>query len=122
MTQKKILLVDDSSFSRAMLKKIIKEIDFLEVIAEAANGEEAVEKYKEYSPDLVTMDIIMPVLGGIDATREILKIDPKAAILIVSTINEETLGHDVPKEVRGFIRKPFKADTVTSVLNDLFKD
>ena len=116
MTKKSILIVDDSSFSRAMLKKIINSTNFCEVIGEASNGEEAIDKYKELKPDIVTMDIIMPVKGGIEAIKDILSFDSKATILIVSTINEETLGNETPKEVKGFVRKPFKADGVIEVL------
>ena len=116
MTKKSILIVDDSSFSRAMLKKIINSTDFCEVIGEASNGEEAIDKYKDLKPDIVTMDIIMPVKGGIEAIKDILLFDSKATILIVSTINEETLGNETPKEVKGFVRKPFKSEGVIEVL------
>jgi len=116
MTKKSILIVDDSSFSRAMLKKIINSTDFCEVIGEASNGEEAIDKYKELKPDIVTMDIIMPVKGGIEAIKDILSFDSEATILIVSTINEETLGNETPKEVKGFVRKPFKVEGVIEVL------
>ncbi len=122
MTKKKVLIVDDSSFSRAMLKKIVNSTDFCEVIGEASNGEEAIEKFTSLKPDLVTMDIIMPVKGGIEAIHDILKIDDKATIVIVSTINEETLGHEMPKEVKGFVRKPFKTDGVIEVLQDVIKN
>jgi two-component system chemotaxis response regulator CheY len=121
MSKKKILVVDDSSFSRAMLKKIIDSTDYAEVIGEAANGDEAVEAYQELKPDLVTMDIIMPQKGGIDAIKEILEIDSSASIVIVSTINEETLGHETPKEIKGFVRKPFKEEGVLEVLAKVLK-
>ncbi|MBN1800222.1 MAG: response regulator [Candidatus Lokiarchaeota archaeon] len=121
MTKKKVLIVDDSSFSRAMLKKIVNSTDFCEVIGEASNGEEAVEKFNNLKPDLVTMDIIMPVKGGIEAIKDILQIDKKAIIIIVSTINEETLGQEMPKEVKGFVRKPFKSDGVIEVLQQVVK-
>jgi len=121
MSKKTILIVDDSSFSRAMLKKIINSTDYAEVIGEAANGDEAVEAYQNLKPDLVSMDIIMPQKGGIDAIKEILSIDNSASIIIVSTINEETLGQDTPKEIKGFVRKPFKSDSVLDVLEKVLK-
>ncbi len=121
MTKKSVLIVDDSSFSRAMLKKIVNSTDFCEVIGEATNGEEAIDKYKELKPDIVTMDIIMPIKGGIDAIKDILSFDAKATILIVSTINEETLGNETPKEVKGFVRKPFKSEGVIEILEKVSK-
>ncbi len=119
--KKSVLVVDDSSFSRSMLKKIIHSTDYAEVIGEAANGDDAIDKYKELKPDLVTMDIIMPQKGGIEAIRGILEIDASASIVIVSTINEETLGHDTPKEIKGFVRKPFKQDSVLEVIGEILK-
>ena len=76
---KKVLIVDDAIFMRNMIKDIFASSGF-QVVGEAANGLEAVEKYKELRPDLTTMDIVMPFKSGIEATREIVKADTKAVI------------------------------------------
>ena len=73
---KRVLIVDDAIFMRNMIKDIFAGGGF-EVVGEAANGLEAVEKYKELKPDLTTMDIVMPFKSGIEATREIIKVDAK---------------------------------------------
>lgn len=77
----RILIVDDAAFMRMMIKDILVKNGF-EVVAEAENGAQAVEKYKEHSPDLVTMDITMPEMDGITALKEIKQIDAQARIIM----------------------------------------
>ena len=76
---KKVLIVDDAVFMRNMIRDIFTGAGF-EVVGEAANGLEAVEKFRELRPDLTTMDIVMPFKSGIEATREIVKVDPRAVV------------------------------------------
>src|SRR3990172_13259748 len=87
---KRVLIVDDAVFMRNMIKDIFSGGGF-EIVGEAANGLEAVEKYKEFRPDLTTMDIVMPFKSGIEATREIVKFDPKAVIVMCSALGPEAL-------------------------------
>src|SRR5512142_3464226 len=87
---KRDLIVDGASFMRNMIKDIFSGSGF-EVVGEAANGLEAVDKYKELKPDLTTMDIVMPFKSGIEATREIVKHDPKAVIVMCSALGQESL-------------------------------
>ena len=87
---KKILIVDDAAFMRMMIKDILTKNGFI-VAGEAENGIKAVEKYKELRPDLVIMDITMPDMDGIQAVREIKKIDPGAKIVMCSAMGQQGL-------------------------------
>jgi two-component system chemotaxis response regulator CheY len=86
----RILLVDDAQVIRVMLTKILKAAGY-EIAGEASNGLEAVEKYKDLNPDLVTMDITMPTMSGIEAVREIRKYDPEAKIIMCSAIGQKSM-------------------------------
>jgi len=96
--KKKVLIVDDAAFTRNMLKNIINKIEQIEVIGEASNGVEAISLYKKLNPDLVTMDLVMPEKGGIEATEEILKINSKALIVVVSALGQEALVLEAAKK------------------------
>lgn len=86
----KIMVVDDAAFLRAMLKDILVKAGH-EVVSEAANGMEAVDKYRALRPDLVTMDITMPVMEGVEALKEIRKIDPSANVVMCSAMGQKNL-------------------------------
>ena len=121
--KKKILIVDDAAFTRNMLKKIISKIDQIEVIGEASNGVEAISLYKKLNPDLVTMDLVMPEKGGIEATEAILKINPKAMIIIVSALGQEALVLEAAKKgAKDFIQKPFKTEQILEVMDRMLKN
>ena len=87
---KRVLVVDDAAFMRLSLKTILERNDF-EVIGEAVNGRDAIEKYKILKPEIVTMDITMPDMDGIQALSEIIKIDPKANVIMLSAMGQEQL-------------------------------
>ena len=109
---KKILVVDDAMFMRKLLCDIVVKAGY-EVIAEAGNGEEAYHKYKEFLPDLVTMDITMPEVTGIEGAAKIMQEFPNAKILMVSAMGHESMVIDSVKAgAKGFIVKPFVADKV----------
>ena len=80
-----VLVCDDAIFMRTMISDILAQAGF-EIVGEAETGVQAVDKYKQLKPDLVTMDIVMPDMGGIDAVREITKFDPDAKILMCSAM------------------------------------
>jgi two-component system chemotaxis response regulator CheY len=104
--------VDDEVFFRGLLSDILKQGGY-SVIAEAATGEEAIAKYREVSPALVMMDIYMPVMGGIEATREIISIDPSAKVLICSgTGLDPDIAAAVQAGAKGVVYKPFYDDEV----------
>ena len=86
----RILIVDDAAFMRMMIKDILTKNGY-EVAGEAADGVEAVEKYKELQPDLVTMDITMPEMDGITALKEIRKIDPDAKVIMCSAMGQQAM-------------------------------
>lgn len=113
----KVLIVDDAVFMRDMIKDIFSGGDF-EIVGEAVHGVEAVDKYKELKPDLVTMDIVMPFKSGIEATKEILAFDEKATIIMCSALGQESLVMEaIEAGAADFIVKPFKADDVLAVVN-----
>ena len=121
--KKRILIVDDAAFTRNMLKNIIANIEQIEVIGEASNGVEAISLYKKLSPDLVTMDLVMPEKGGIEATEEILKINPKALIVVVSALGQEALVLEAAKKgAKDFIQKPFKSEQILEVMDRILKN
>ena len=113
---KRVLVVDDAIFMRNMIKDIFSGGGF-EVVGEAANGLEAVEKYRDLRPDLTTMDIVMPFRSGIDATREIVKQDPKAVIVMCSALGQESLVMEaIEAGAADFVVKPFKPEDVLRVV------
>lgn len=113
---KRVLIVDDAIFMRNMIRDVFAGSGF-EVVGEASNGLEALEKYKELKPDLTTMDIVMPFKSGIDATREIVKHDPKAVIVMCSALGQESLVMEaIEAGASDFIVKPFKPEDVLSVV------
>lgn len=112
----RILIVDDAAFMRMMIKDILKKNDF-EVCGEAEDGRQAVERYKELSPDLVTMDITMPKLDGIAAVREIKKMDPAAKIVMCSAMGQQAMVVEaIQAGALDFIVKPFQHDRVVEAL------
>jgi two-component system, chemotaxis family, chemotaxis protein CheY len=113
---KRVLIVDDAVFMRDMIKDIFSGGDY-EIVGEAVHGVEAVDKYKELRPDLVTMDIVMPFKSGIEATKEILAFDDKATIIMCSALGQESLVMEaIEAGAADFIVKPFKADDVLAVV------
>ncbi|RLQ95734.1 response regulator [Falsibacillus albus] len=113
---KRILIVDDAAFMRMMIKDILSKNGF-EVVAEAADGAQAVEKYKELKPDLVTMDITMPEMDGITALKEIKKLDGGAKIIMCSAMGQQAMVIDaIQAGAKDFIVKPFQADRVIEAI------
>jgi two-component system chemotaxis response regulator CheY len=108
----KILLVDDAKFMRMMLGEILRNAGY-EVVAEANNAKEAIRIYQEVKPDLVTMDIIMPGMSGLEAAREIIKLDPRAKIIMVSAMGQQELVKEsLDAGASDFVVKPFVLDEV----------
>lgn len=113
---KKVLIVDDAIFMRLALKSILEKNGF-EVIGEAENGAAGIEKYKELKPDLVTMDITMPEMDGIEALKEIRSIDPKSKVIMISAVGQEAnIRKSIVLGAKSFIVKPFKNEHVIKTL------
>ena len=108
----RVLIVDDSAFMRNLLKNVLFKGN-LDTVGEAADGEDAITKYKELKPDLVTMDIIMPNKDGIAALKEIRRIDQNAKVIMVTAVGQEKLVKSAIKfGAKGYIVKPFQAPKV----------
>jgi two-component system chemotaxis response regulator CheY len=108
----KVLVCDDALFMRTMVKDILTQAGFT-VVGEAETGQQAVEKYRTLRPDLVTMDIIMPGMGGIEAVKEIMKFDPQARILMCSAMGQQALVSEaIQAGAKDFVVKPFQPSRV----------
>jgi two-component system chemotaxis response regulator CheY len=115
----KILIVDDAAFMRMMLSDILVEKGY-EIAGEAEDGGKAIRLYKKLKPDLVTMDIVMPEVGGIESIKEILKIDPEAKILVVSALGQQALVKEaIDAGAKGFVVKPFQPEKVTEEIEKI---
>ena len=107
-----VLVCDDALFMRTMVRDILTQAGFT-VVGEAETGQQAVEKYRTLKPDLVTMDIIMPDMGGIEAVKEIMKFDPQARILMCSAMGQQALVHEaIQAGAKDFVVKPFQPSRV----------
>ena len=109
---KTILIVDDAAFMRMMIKDILTKNGF-EVVGEAQTGKVAVELYQKLKPDLVTMDITMPEMNGIEAVKAIKKLDPAARVMMCSAMGQQAMVIDaIQAGARDFIVKPFQPNRV----------
>lgn len=116
-----ILIVDDSRTSRKVLRGILEAAGHT-VIDEAVNGAEGVEKFKALSPELVTLDITMPVMDGIDALRNIKEADPAAKVIMVTAAGQKNKMIDCIKiGANDFLTKPFDKDEIVSVIDKVLK-
>ena len=114
---KRALVVDDSMLMRRMITDILSSSGW-DVVAEAANGEEAVALYGQFRPDAVTLDIVMPGTNGMFALERILQADPRAKIVVISALNQTKLiSEAIRKGAQDFIAKPFLPEQVQETLN-----
>lgn len=113
---RRVLIVDDAAFMRMMLKDIITKNGY-EVVGEACNGKEAIDKYKELKPDLVTLDITMPEVDGLSALKAIKGFDASAKVVMCSAMGQQAMVIDaIQNGARDFIVKPFQADRVMEAI------
>lgn len=114
---KRIMVVDDSRILHSQMAKILQDTDF-EIVKFCKDGETGVEAYGEYLPDLVTVDIIMPGMDGLETSKAILEKWPDAKILVTSSLAyDETVKEAMEIGAKGFIAKPLKKDEVISTFN-----
>ena len=113
---KRILIADDLSFIRMLQREVLSEGGY-QVVGEAANGREAVEKYRELAPDAVILDITMPGMNGLAALQEILAMDPGARVLICSAVGQQSVMLEaIQAGARDFIVKPFKPERLAAAI------
>jgi two-component system chemotaxis response regulator CheY len=114
-----VLICDDAAFMRLMVGDILEKAGF-EIVGEAETGKEAVQKYQQLKPDLVTMDIVMPEMSGVDAVREICKVDPQAKVLMCSAIGQQSLVLEaIQAGAKDFVVKPFQASRVLEAVHQV---
>ena len=120
MENVKILICDDSILARKQLKDIIVEHGYQDFL-EASNGQEAIDLYKEHKPELVFVDIVMPVKDGVEAIHEIREFDPEANIIVVSSVGTQTqLRNAIMEGARDFVQKPYTNSGIADILKARF--
>ena len=116
---RRLLIVDDAMFMRKLIRGVAIEAGW-EVAGEAANGEEATALYAQLKPDLVTMDLVMPVMGGLEALRQIRTLDPQAKVVVVTALDQkQALMDSIRDGAIDFIVKPFERERVRNLLSKL---
>ncbi|MCD6579445.1 response regulator [bacterium] len=118
----RVLIVDDAIFMRTMIRDILEKNGF-EIVGEAGSGKEAIEKFTRLKPDLVTMDIVMPEMGGIEAVKSIIKIDPTAKILMCSAMGQKALVIEaIQAGAKDFVVKPFQPSAVIEAITRITEE
>ena len=116
-----VLIVDDAMFMRVTIGNMLKGWGF-DVVGEAANGREAVEKYRELQPDLVTMDVTMPIMSGIEAVKRIIPEFPDAKIIMITALGHQRLVIEaIEHGAKDFITKPFTPEKLKAVIDNLME-
>jgi two-component system chemotaxis response regulator CheY len=116
---KTVLIVDDSALMRRIIRHILTKNGY-EVVGEATNGKRGVEKFKELKPDIVTMDLVMDKMGGMEALRRIVEADPDANVIMVSSMGQEVVVRDaIVTGAKNFLLKPFDEKQVIDALRKL---
>jgi len=115
----RILVTDDTAFMRLLLQKILTEGGY-DVVGEADNGKEAVRLFERHRPDLVTMDVTMPILNGVEALKRIRAVDPDARVLMVSAMGQKNMVMQALREgAQGFLIKPFEKEKVLQAVAEV---
>ncbi|HHY43522.1 MAG TPA: response regulator [Coprothermobacter sp.] len=119
---KRVLIVDDAAFMRMMIKNVLTQNGY-EVAGEASNGQEALVLYEKVKPDLVTLDITMPEMDGIQTLKELLKIDPSANIIMVTAMGQQQLVIEaIQVGAKDFVVKPFQPDRLLEAVKKALGD
>jgi two-component system, chemotaxis family, chemotaxis protein CheY len=118
----KLLIVDDSNIMRRRIERS-QQFDELEVVGAAANGLEAIELFKKTDPDLVTMDLTMPQMDGIECIEKLVELKPAVRILVISALSDKATAVDaMEKGANGFLNKPFTDRQLNEALAELIKE
>lgn len=122
MAKSRVLIVDDAKFMRLTLSNIFSKNNF-DIIGLAENGEEAIELYKEHKPDIVTLDVTMPIIDGIEALKQIIKFDENAKVIMCSAMGQQKLVVEaIEQGAKDFIVKPFDEKRVINTVNQILED
>ena len=115
----KLLIVDDSSVIRKAIESFVKDMP-LEIVGQAKDGREALSLFRQLKPDIVTLDITMPEMDGLQALKEMLKIDSAARVMIVSALsNQQIVVEALSAGAKHYLNKPFSADSLRMGINKL---
>lgn len=116
-----LMIVDDSNIIRNRIERCFKETD-IQIVATAVNGLDALEKFKRYRPDLVTMDLTMPEMDGLESIRNIVALGTGVSILVISALADKATALEALQYgARGFICKPFNEEQLQSALNRMIE-
>ena len=118
----KLMIVDDSNVIRTVIEDTLKDRQ-IEIVSTAKNGREAVMQYEMYKPDIITMDITMPVMDGIETIKKIMAIDSNVQILVISALSDKkTLLDAIKLGAAGFLCKPFNSADLIEAINELVEE
>jgi len=120
----KVLVVDDSIAIARQLTKMVESFGEYQVVGHAKNGAEAVKLFKTLSPDIVLLDIVMPMMDGLQSLRTLMRLDPEAKVIVISSVGG--VGQKVEEAIRlgarSVVSKPFEEDKVKSVLERVLQE
>ncbi|MEN8907736.1 MAG: response regulator [Clostridiales bacterium] len=120
MSELTFVVVDDAVFMRTLIKRMIEEIGNYKVVAEGANGLEAIDKANTHRPDVMTLDITMPDMDGITAVKEILQVSPNTKIIMVSAMGQQSMVIEAIKQgAKDFVVKPFEKTRVLQAIKNV---
>jgi len=120
MSEVTFVIVDDAVFMRTIIRKMIEQVEDYKVLGEASNGRDAIEAAAKFQPDIMTLDITMPELDGIQAVPEILKISPKTRIIMVSAMGQQSMVIEAIKMgAKDFVIKPFEKSRVYQAIKNV---
>ncbi len=116
-----VLVIDDSPFVFKAVTKALQDSEWT-VVGNALNGQLGLDKYKELRPDVVTLDVTMPVMDGLETARNLMRMNPNAKIVMLSAMGDETLHNEARQiGIKHFLTKPFKPDTLKATLTEVFQ-
>ena len=115
----KFVLIDDSKVARSFLRNVLEEAGH-EIVGEGVNGQEGLELYNSLKPDIITLDVVMPIMTGMDCLQEIIKSDPAAKVIMITSVGKDSLIQKA-KEMgaKAMIVKPINEEYVMEIVNSL---